>query len=87
MTATMLASPWMAIKEYQDIRLEKTEDGIAKVTINRPHVRNAFRPETVMEMQEAFDICRNDSSVGVVILTGEGKRGFLFGRRPKSARR
>lgn len=70
---------WQEIKKYTDIKLEKTEDGVAKVTINRPQVRNAFRPETVMEMQEAFEICRNDSSVGVVILTGEGKDAFCSG--------
>lgn len=70
---------WNPIKEYQDIKLEKTEDGIAKVTINRPQVRNAFRPETVMEMQEAFDICRNDSDVGVIILTGQGHEAFCSG--------
>jgi len=72
-------SPWTSIKQYTDIKLEKTEDGIAKVTINRPEVRNAFRPETVMEMQEAFEICRNDSSVGVIILTGEGSEAFCSG--------
>lgn len=70
---------WQEVKKYTDIKLEKTEDGIAKITINRPQVRNAFRPETVMEMQEAFDLCRNDSSVGVVILTGEGKDAFCSG--------
>jgi naphthoate synthase len=70
---------WQTIKNYQDIKFEKTEDGIAKVTINRPEVRNAFRPETVTEMQEAFDICRNDSSIGVVILTGEGPDAFCSG--------
>lgn len=70
---------WSPIKQYEDIKLEKTEDGIAKVTINRPKVRNAFRPETVIEMQEAFDICRNDSDVGVVILTGEGHEAFCSG--------
>jgi naphthoate synthase len=70
---------WETIKKYQDIKFEKTEDGIAKVTINRPHVRNAFRPETVMEMQEAFEIARNDSSIGVIILTGEGREAFCSG--------
>jgi len=70
---------WQTIKTYQDIKFEKTEDGIAKVTINRPEVRNAFRPETVMEMQEAFEIARNDSSIGVVILTGEGPHAFCSG--------
>ena len=70
---------WIQIKEYQDIKFHKTEDGVAKITINRPHVRNAFRPETVDEMQDAFDICRNDSSIGAVILTGEGDLAFCSG--------
>lgn len=70
---------WTTIKKYHDIKFEKTEDGIAKVTINRPKVRNAFRPETVQEMQEAFDTCRNDPSIGVIILTGEGKEAFCSG--------
>lgn len=72
-------STWTAIKQYSDIRLEKTEDGVAKVTINRPEVRNAFRPETIQEMQEAFEICRNDPSIGVIILTGEGPHAFCSG--------
>lgn len=75
-TSTQL---WSTIQTYQDIKFEKTEDGIAKVTINRPHVRNAFRPETVTEMQQAFDICRNDPSIGVIILTGEGPDAFCSG--------
>ncbi|MCB0420682.1 MAG: 1,4-dihydroxy-2-naphthoyl-CoA synthase [Bdellovibrionales bacterium] len=70
---------WTPIKDFTDIRLEKTEDGIAKVTINRPEVRNAFRPLTVHELKEAFEICREDSSIGVVILTGEGKEAFCAG--------
>ena len=73
------SSLWREIKTFTDIRFEKTEDGIAKITINRPEVRNAFRPETVQEMQEAFDICRNDPSIGVVILTGEGPDAFCSG--------
>lgn len=77
--ASTLVTQWETIKQFEDIRLEKTEDGVAKVTINRPHVRNAFRPETVIELQEAFTICRNDSSIGVVILTGEGKDAFCSG--------
>lgn len=72
-------SLWTSIKTFQDIKLEKTDDGIGKVTINRPEVRNAFRPETVKEMQEAFEICRNDPSVGVIILTGEGPDAFCSG--------
>lgn len=75
-TATSL---WTEIKKFTDIRLERTEDGVAKVTINRPEVRNAFRPETIQEMQEAFAICRDDPSLGVVILTGEGPLAFCSG--------
>lgn len=70
---------WRPIKEYQDIRFEKTDDGIAKITINRPEVRNAFRPLTVKEMLDAMEICRDDSSIGVVILTGEGDKAFCSG--------
>lgn len=77
--STVAASLWEEIKQYEDIRLEKTEDGIAKVTINRPEVRNAFRPETIQEMQDAFSICRNDPSIGVIILTGEGPHAFCSG--------
>lgn len=75
----MKQEEWISLKTYQDIRLEKTRDGIAKVTINRPQVRNAFRPETIAELQEAFHICREDSSVGVVVLTGEGREAFCSG--------
>jgi naphthoate synthase len=63
---------------YQDIRYEKAE-GIAKITINRPEVRNAFRPRTVQEMIHAFDAARDDAEVGVVILTGEGDEAFCSG--------
>lgn len=77
--ALQTMTEWTSIKQYEDIKLEKTEDGIGKITINRPHVRNAFRPETVQEMQEAFDICRNDPSIGVIILTGEGTQAFCSG--------
>lgn len=72
-------SQWQEIKQYQDVKLEQTEDGIAKITINRPEVRNAFRPETVIEMMDAFDICRQDQHIGVVILTGEGPLAFCSG--------
>lgn len=77
--ATATLAMWNAIKIYQDIRFERTEEGIAKITINRPEVRNAFRPETVREMQDAFEICRNDGTLGVVILTGEGSEAFCSG--------
>ncbi|GAB4227988.1 MAG: 1,4-dihydroxy-2-naphthoyl-CoA synthase [Chlamydiales bacterium] len=70
---------WIKIKEYSDILFEKTDDGIAKITINRPEVRNAFRPHTVKEMQEAFEVARDDSSIGVIILTGIGDKAFCSG--------
>ncbi len=70
---------WIQIRKFEDIKLERTKDGIAKITINRPQVRNAFRPETVKELLEAFDYCRDESSLGVVILTGEGNEAFCSG--------
>ena len=70
---------WTSMKTYEDIRLERTADGIAKITINRPEVRNAFRPLTVKEMLSAMEICRDDSEIGVVILTGEGDLAFCSG--------
>jgi naphthoate synthase len=70
---------WQTMKEFTDIKLERTHDGIAKVTINRPEVRNAFRPQTVTELKAAFEICREDEEIGVIILTGEGKEAFCSG--------
>ncbi len=70
---------WKKIADFEDIRLEKTPDGVAKITINRPEVRNAFRPETVNELLVALDIVREDGEVGVVILTGEGDKAFCSG--------
>ena len=70
---------WKSLKTYEDIRLEMTDDGVAKVTINRPEVRNAFRPVTVKEMLDAFEVCRDNPKVGVVILTGEGDLAFCSG--------
>ncbi|WP_395747075.1 1,4-dihydroxy-2-naphthoyl-CoA synthase [Prosthecobacter sp.] len=70
---------WTSIKTFKDIKLEKTSDGIAKITINRPKVRNAFRPLTVKEMLEAFEIVHEDRDVGVIILCGEGPRAFCSG--------
>jgi len=69
---------WQPAGEYTDIRYEKL-DGIAKITINRPEVRNAFRPLTVMEMSQAVADAREDASIGVVILTGEGEKAFCSG--------
>jgi len=74
--ATAIA--WKQAKAYTDIRYE-TAEGIAKITINRPDVRNAFRPETVREMIDAFDLARDDSEGGVVILTGAGDEAFCSG--------
>ena len=69
---------WTVAKTYQDIKYHKM-DGIAKITINRPDVRNAFRPKTVVEMQNALEEARNDPKIGVIILTGEGKEAFCSG--------
>lgn len=63
---------------WQDIRYE-TADGMAKITINRPEVRNAFRPQTLFELQHAFNIARDDDKVGVIILTGQGDWAFCSG--------
>ena len=70
---------WKARPGYEDIRYETCEEGIAKVTICRPEVRNAFRPQTVTEMIRAFDEARDDASIGVVVLTGEGPDAFCSG--------
>ena len=70
---------WNQVAEFADIKYEKTDDGIAKITINRPEVRNAFRPETVLELLKAFELAHQDPEVGVVILTGEGKEAFCSG--------
>lgn len=69
---------WEIAGDYTDIKYHKYE-GIAKITINRPHVRNAFRPLTVQEMSSALQEARNDSTIGVIILTGEGKEAFCSG--------
>ena len=63
---------WTSAADYQDIRYELSGDGIAKITINRPEVRNAFRPETIIEISDALEKAREDETVGVIILTGEG---------------
>lgn len=69
---------WIPYGNYTDIKYHKT-DGIAKITINRPEVRNAFRPQTVEEMRHALNDARNDGTIGVIILTGEGKEAFCSG--------
>jgi naphthoate synthase len=74
------ALPWKpgADTEYGDIRYEVAE-GIAKLTINRPEIRNAFRPRTLFELQDAFERARSDPTVGVIVLTGEGPQAFCSG--------
>ncbi|MEA2398280.1 MAG: naphthoate synthase [Thermoleophilaceae bacterium] len=72
------AADWKEAAEYTDIRYEVAE-GIAKITIDRPEVRNAFRPETVVELRDAFDRAREDVEVGVIVLTGEGPHAFCSG--------
>ena len=69
---------WEQIGEYSDIIYQRAE-GMAKITINRPEVRNAFRPETLAQLQEAFNIARDDDSVGVIIFTGVGSEAFCSG--------
>ena len=70
---------WQPAGEYEDIRYETSGDGIAKITIDRPEVRNAFRPQTVVELSDAFERAREDPGVGVIILTGEGPHAFCSG--------
>ena len=70
---------WTPAGDYEDIRYETSDDGIAKITIARPEVRNAFRPQTVMELSRAFEQAREDTAVGAVILTGEGDLAFCSG--------
>jgi naphthoate synthase len=75
---------WIPAGDYEDIRYETDERapdqiGIAKITIDRPEVRNAFRPQTVIELSQAFELAREDPSVGVIVLTGEGPLAFCSG--------
>jgi naphthoate synthase len=69
---------WTPAGEYTDIRYEVAE-GIAKITIDRPEVRNAFRPETLIEVADALETAREDTEVGVIVLTGEGPDAFCSG--------
>jgi naphthoate synthase len=69
---------WETIKEFEEIKFSYFE-GVAKISINRPHVHNAFTPLTVKEMIEAMNHCRDDEKVGVIILTGEGGKAFCSG--------
>jgi naphthoate synthase len=70
---------WTDVGQYDDIRLDHSADGIAKITICRPEVRNAFRPQTLMEISDALTRSREDGSIGVIVLTGEGDDAFCSG--------
>src|ERR1041385_617919 len=72
---------WQKVRDYTDIIYEHDADGegIAKITINRPEVRNAFRPETVNEMISAFQDAKDDASIGVILFTGAGDQAFCSG--------
>jgi naphthoate synthase len=72
------AADWRPLGDYGDIRYE-VADGIAKLTIDRPEVRNAFRPETLIELSDAFERARENTDVGVIVLTGEGPLAFCSG--------
>ena len=73
------AVTWTSVVDYEDIRYEHSGTGIARVTIDRPEVHNAFRPETVAEMMDAFTRIRDDASIGCALLTGAGDRAFCSG--------
>ena len=73
------AVTWTSAGDYSDIRYELSGDGIAKITINRPEVRNAFRPQTLFQLREAFNRAQDDPGVGVIVLTGEGPDAFCSG--------
>jgi naphthoate synthase len=75
----MKITGWKTVRSYSDIRYENCDEGIAKITISRPERRNAFRPETVSELIDAFARVREDPAVGVVLLTGEGPHAFCSG--------
>ena len=77
-TAVTDRPAWKTVRDYQDIRYE-TDDGLAKITICRPQVHNAFRPKTLFELIDAFSRAREDQSVGAIIFTGEGDKAFCSG--------
>jgi naphthoate synthase len=75
----MSAVDWKTVESYDDVRCERSDDGIGKITICRPEVRNAFRPRTLFELIDAFTRLREDPQVGVVLFTGEGEEAFCSG--------
>ncbi len=70
---------WQTSGDFEDVRYETSDEGIAKITINRPEVHNAFRPQTIIEIGAALTLAREDESVGAIILTGEGTQAFCSG--------
>ncbi len=79
MNAVTTNVDWKAVREYDDIRFERSADGIARITICRPEVRNAFRPKTLFELIDAFARVRETPDLGVVLFTGEGTEAFCSG--------
>ena len=77
-TAARARPSWQAVRTYEDIRFER-DGGLAKITICRPEVRNAFRPKTLFELIDAFSRAREDGTIGVIIFTGEGDLAFCSG--------
>src|SRR5262245_779832 len=78
MVMDWMVMDWKESEGYTDIRYGAA-DGIAKITINRPEVRNAFRPQTLFELSDAFEAARDDPAIGAIILTGEGREAFCSG--------
>jgi naphthoate synthase len=78
-----MSTTWTAAGEYEDIRYEKSSKpsraGIAKITIDRPEVRNAFRPQTIVEISRALEDAREDTEIGVIVMTGAGEKAFCSG--------
>ncbi len=70
---------WIESKKFEDVEYHKSTEGIARITINRPEVHNAFRPQTVFELQSAFADAKEDPEIGVIILTGKGDQAFCSG--------
>ncbi|WP_037140351.1 1,4-dihydroxy-2-naphthoyl-CoA synthase [Rhodococcoides fascians] len=73
------AIEWSVVRRYEDVEYARTADGIAKITICRPEVHNAFRPQTLVEISDALTHAREDSSIGVIVLTGQGDNAFCSG--------
>jgi len=79
MSVQSQVAEWTRVGRFQDIVYETLDEGVARITINRPQVRNAFRPETLAEMSHAFQMARDDPRIGVIILTGAGDEAFCSG--------